>query len=184
MARKNIRSKHKNHVIFEGRYLRLIKKEGWEFIERNNCTDIVIVVAMTKDHNVLFVEQYRPPIESKTIEFCAGLINDEGKKKETLLKGAKRELFEETGYEAGRLEVILKGPVSGGSSADLVTMVRAYDLVKKGKGGGDGTEGITVHEVPLKNVDGWLKRMEKKGYLIEPKIYSGLYFLRQYNRGS
>jgi ADP-ribose pyrophosphatase len=61
----------------------------------------------------------------------------------------------------------------------MVTMVRAFDLKKIGPGGGDESEGIIVHQVPLKSVRTWLKSKEKKGFLIEPKVYAGLYFLNQ-----
>ena len=51
-------------------------------------------------------------------------------------------------------------------------------MVKKGAGGGDKTESIKVHEVPLKEADLWLYEMEKKGLLVDPKVYVGLYFLK------
>jgi len=166
-------------VLHEGRYIRFVKEGGWEFVERSNCTGIVIIVAKTDDDRVIFVEQYRPPVRKKVIEFPAGLVSDEhGLKGESLESAAIRELFEETGYRAKRMKKFLTGPVSGGSTSDLVTMVRAYGLKKTGKGGGDSTENITVHEVPLSNVERWLKQKEKKGYLLEPKIFAGLYFLK------
>ena len=73
---------------------------------------------------------------------------------------------------------ILKGPVSSGSNADLITMFLAKDVKKVSEGGGDDSESIIVHSVPLGNVDQWLAKMERKGYLVEPKIYTGLYFLQ------
>ena len=180
--KKRVKKVYKSHVIYEGRFLRFIKKDRWEFIERNNCSAIVIIVAVTKENKVLFVEQYRPPVGKKVIEFPAGLINDECvSKKESILEGARRELLEERGYAAKRIKKLISGPVSGGSSADIVTMLMAFDLEKKGKGGGVPDEGITVHEVLLDKAEGWLKDMEKKGRLVEPKIYSGLYFLHKYN---
>ena len=44
-------------------------------------------------------------------------------------------------------------------------------------GGGHGSERITVHEIPLGEVPGWLKKKEKEGVSIDPKVYAGLYFL-------
>ncbi len=165
--------------------MRLVKKGEWEFVERNNCSGIVIIVAMTDDQKVIFVEQYRPPVDKRVIEFPAGLVNDHCHlKTESLLTAAKRELLEETGYQAQRMVELLKGPVSSGSSGDIVTMVLATGLKKVALGGGaDEFESIIVHEVDLKDVDAWLKRMENKAYLVEPKIYTGLYFLKNYNMG-
>lgn len=183
--KKKVKQEHRNCIVFEGKYIRLIKKENWEFIERNNCSAIVIIAAMTQEEKVLFVEQFRPPVGKNVIEFPAGLINDEtASESESIIEGARRELFEETGYLAKKMKKLLSGPVSGGSSADIVTMFLALDLVKKGKGGGIVGEGITVHEVPLHSVESWLQTMERKGRLIEPKIYSGLYFLHKYNDAS
>ena len=144
--------KHKK-VVHEGRYLRLIHQDGWEYFERCNCTGIVIIVAKTNARKVILVEQFRPPVGRKVIEFPAGLINDrQFKKKETLARAALRELFEETGYRAKGVRRLLIGPVSAGACSDLVTMVEAYGLRKAGAGGGDHTENITVHEVPLDRV--------------------------------
>jgi len=168
----------KRTVIAEGNFIRFVKEDGWEYVERNNCSGVVIIVAITDEGNVIFVEQYRPPVKAKVIEFPAGLINDHSlKDDESFEEAAKRELFEETGYIAGKIEQLLQGPVSGGFTPDMVTMVRARDLKKEGDGGGDQTEDIIVHEVPFNNVPQWLKDKEQEGFLIEPKIFSGLYFL-------
>ncbi|HBR13939.1 MAG TPA: hypothetical protein DD723_00115 [Candidatus Omnitrophica bacterium] len=169
----------KKIIMVEGEYIRLVKKGEWEYVERNNCSGVVIVVAVTREGNVLFVEQYRPPVDRIVIEFPAGLVDDfESAKKETVITAAKRELFEETGYRAGRIIKLLEGPVSSGLSSDKVTMVKALDLEKVSEGGGVDNESITVHEIPLKSVGQWLKEMREKGYWVEPKIYAGLYFLQ------
>jgi len=180
------KSLHPKRVILkEGNFMRLVKKGEWEFVERNNCSGIVIIVAMTDQEKVIFVEQYRPPVDKKVIEFPAGLVNDHGHPKiESFVTAAKRELLEEAGYQAQRIVKLLEGPVSSGSSGDIVTMVLATGLKKVASGGGvDEFESIIVHEVDLKDVDSWLKKMESQGYLVEPKIYTGLYFLKNYNMG-
>ncbi len=165
-------------VLAEGDFLRLVREGKWEYIERNNCRGIVIILAMTDDEKIILVEQYRQPVHKMVIEFPAGLICDDPKhKNESIVTAAKRELLEETGYKAQKIVRLLTGPVSSGSSADLVTMMRAYGLTKMSAGGGDHTEAIRVHEVPLRQVEQWLKRMSRRGYLIEPKVYTGLFFL-------
>ncbi len=156
----------------------MIREGRWEYVERNNCRGIVIILAMTDDDKIILVEQYRQPVHKKVIEFPAGLINDDPKhKNESLITAAKRELLEETGYKAQRIVKLLTGPVSSGFSADLVTLVRAYGLTKISDGGGDHTEAIRVHEVPLRDAEQWIKKMSIRGYLIEPKVYTGLFFL-------
>lgn len=169
-------------LVWSGRYISFLKQSNWEFVKRNNCTGIVIILAMTKEDRVLLVEQFRPPVCKKVIEYPAGLISDKASfKNETVLTAARRELLEETGYKAKKMFKILEGPVSSGLTADLVTFVMAQDLTKVNQGGGDGTENIKVHEVPLAKVDGWVRNKVRRGYLVDPKIYAGLYFFHQYS---
>ena len=165
-------------ILHEGDFLRMVREGRWEYIERNNCRGIVIILAMTDDERVILVEQYRQPVHKRVIEFPAGLICDDPKhKNESVTTAAKRELLEETGTKAKKIVKLLTGPVSSGSSADLVTMVRACGLTKISDGGGDHTEAIRVHEVPLRDAEQWLEKMSGRGYLIEPKVYTGLFFL-------
>jgi ADP-ribose pyrophosphatase len=171
----------KNSLVWSGKYLSFFKEKNWEYVKRNNCTGIVIILAKTKEDKVLLVEQFRPPVKKRVIEYPAGLVNDQNKKtKESLLEAAKRELFEETGYKAKKIFKVIEGPVSSGLTADLVTFVMAQGLTKVGKGGGDKTENITIHEVELQKVPAWIKSKIRRGYLVDPKIYAGLYLFAQY----
>ena len=64
--------------------------------------DYAAVVAITEDQRVLAVRQYRPAVERHTIELPSGLV-DPG---ESPAEAARRELLEETGYEAAEVEVL------------------------------------------------------------------------------
>ena len=166
-------------ILHKGKYLDLIREDNWEYVRRNNCNGIVIIVPMTRDHKIILVEQFRRPVEAHVIEWPAGLVNDQGPHgSETLEAAARRELLEETGYEAGQMAPLVEGPVSSGLSREIVTFFQALDVEKKSDGGGDATEAIIVHEVPLKEADLWLYEMEKKGRMVDPKVYIGLYFLK------
>ncbi len=167
-------------TLYEGKYVRLIGEEGWEFVERANCTGIVMMVGMTDDRKVVLVEQHRVPVGCAVIEFPAGLVNDcAAFKGETLEAAARREYEEETGYRPMKMELIMEGPASAGLSTNLVTIFRASGLKKVSAGGGDLLESITVHEVPLDQTETWLAAMHKRGFLIDPKVYAGLYFLNR-----
>jgi ADP-ribose pyrophosphatase len=166
-------------ILHSGKYLELICADEWEYVKRKHCKGVVVIVPVTKDGMVILVEQFRRPVEAQVIEWPAGLVDDkEAHSGETMEAAARRELFEETGYEADHLTLLAGGPVSSGLSAEIITFFKAVDVVKKGAGGGDATESIKVHEVPLKEVDLWLYEMGKKGFLVDPKIYVGLYFLK------
>jgi ADP-ribose pyrophosphatase len=168
----------KHKILYAGKYLKLLGHKGWEFVKRNDCTGIVVIAALTRGKKVIFVEQYRVPLEKNVIELPAGLVGDMcHSRKESMTVAAKRELLEETGYRAKRMRFILEGPVSSGMSAQQIAFYRAEGLVKESEGGGDETENITVHEIPLKKAHGWLMQMQRKGRLVDPKVYAGLYFL-------
>ncbi len=167
-------------VVSEGKFVRLLIKDGWEYVERPNCTGVVIIVAMTVDGKLLFTEQFRIPLGKSVIEFPAGLVGDRtGQETEVLEVAAARELLEETGYEAQRILPLATGPTSAGLSNELVTLVQAVGLTRRSVGGGEGSERITVHEVPLGDVERWLHQQEQRGKLVDPKIYAGLYLLRR-----
>jgi len=64
-----------------------------------DAPDWINVIPLTDDRQVLMVRQYRFGIEEFTLEIPGGMC-DPG---ESPLEAARRELLEETGYEAGAL---------------------------------------------------------------------------------
>jgi ADP-ribose pyrophosphatase len=165
-------------TLCEGRWLSLRKRGRWEYAERNNPGGAVIIVAVTPDDRVLFVEQYRVSILKRTIEMPAGLVGDlADQPDESALLAAARELEEETGYRCGRVDFIHEGPSSSGMSTEMIAFVRAHDLVRVGHGGGDETENIVVHEVPRREAGAWLFARAAEGYSVDPKLFAGLWFL-------
>lgn len=170
--------KAKDKLIGEGKFLRLWNRGSWEFVQRKSCTGVVIIAAMTKDNKVILVEQFRVPVGKKVIELPAGLVGDVNAR-ESFQTAAQRELFEETGWWPRKVEILIQGPAASGMSCEELTFCLARDLIKKGDGGGDHTEDIITHEVPLAKIEAWLKQKQKKGYRIDPKIFTGIYFLNQ-----
>lgn len=165
-------------VLGRGKYLQLITRNGWECVERRNISGIVVMVPMTRDRKVVLIEQYRPAVMGYVIEFPAGLVGDlPGKRRESFVTAAKRELIEETGYAARSMKFVLEGPPSAGMSAEHIRFYLATGLKKVGSGGGDGSEDIRVFTVPLRGVDRFIESRRKKGAFIDPKVYTGLYFI-------
>jgi ADP-ribose pyrophosphatase len=171
-------------TLFEGRWLRIRRRGRWEYVERVHAGGMaVIIVAATPERKLLFVEQERIPVEGPTIEMPAGLVGDEDGA-ETLEAAASRELLEETGWQAGRIEVMLVGPTSSGLTSERVAFVRATGLEKVGDGGGDATERIRVHEVPVDEAPAWLVRKMGEGYQLDAKLWAGLWLLDRNPDGS
>jgi ADP-ribose pyrophosphatase len=171
-------------TLFEGRWLSLRKRGRWEYAERNNPGGAVIILAVTPEDKVLFVEQYRVSILKNTIEMPAGLVGDEaGQHDESALHAARRELEEETGYRCARVDFVHEGPSSSGMSTEMIAFVRAWDLVRVGPGGGDESENIVVHEVPRREAGAWLFARAAEGYSIDPKLFAGLWFIEHGRAG-
>ena len=137
----------------------------------------MVVAAVTDDRRLLLTEQFRIPVNRSVIELPAGLVGDiEGEEEEELATAAERELLEETGYQAHKLELLTIGPPSAGMASEIVAFFRAREVTKVHDGGGDDSEEIVVHAVPLEGIDNWLDQQAAAGLLIDPKVYAGLYF--------
>lgn len=165
-------------TIARGRFLNLMKRGTWEYASRTGAADVVIVVPLTSEGKLIFVEQFRPPVGRRVIEFPAGLAGDDsGREDEALEEAARRELEEETGYRAGRLHHAFTGPSSAGLTDEITTIFLASELERVADGGGVGGEDITVHEVPLVDVDTWLADQRRQGSYVAARVYAGLYLL-------
>src|SRR5688572_27968785 len=171
-------------VLYEGDWLRLVRRGRWESCERTHGQGMaVIVVAVTPDDDILFVEQYRVPLGARTIEMPAGLVGDDHDH-DTLESAAQRELIEETGWDPARVEVLLTGPTSAGMSSERIAFVRATQLRKVGDGGGVDGEDILVHEVPRADAPAWLMRKQAEGFELDLKLWAGLWMIERNPDGS
>jgi len=171
-------------TVYEGKWLRVKICGRWEYAERTHADGLaVIIVAVTPENNLLLVEQYRVPIDSKAIEMPAGLVGDVDAG-ESIRLSAERELLEETGWQASRIQVLMTGPTSAGFSSERVCFVRASGLTRVHAGGGDAHENIRVHEVSVVEAPGWLARKMSEGYAVDPRIWAGLWLIDRNPDGS
>ena len=176
-------------TVHEGKWLRMKRRGQWEYCERSHGKDgmAVIIIAVTPDDEVLFVEQYRVPLGARTIEMPAGLVGDlvhgDGRE-DTLERAAQRELAEETGWHPEKVDVLLIGPTSSGMSSERIAFVRARDLTKVGEGGGVDNENITVHTVPRADAPRWLMQKQAEGFELDLKLWAGLWMIDHNPDGS
>jgi len=172
-----MKEEHQLRVLAEGKYVRLVARGRWEWAERTNTSGAVVIVAVTSDRQLVLIEEYRHPLSARVVELPAGLVGDEpGTGEEDLVEAAKRELFEETGCVSQQWRHLIEGPSSPGLTNEHYTMFLALDAKKVGAGGGDDSEDIHVHMVPLDQVETWLQERQRQGLLVDPKVYTGLYF--------
>jgi len=163
-------------VLAKGRYLTLVDEGGWEYVTRPGVTGIVVIIALTQDRRLVLVEQYRPAVHKRVIELPAGLVGDvDGQHAESMADAAARELEEETGYAAAEMVALYEGPIAVGVSDEIVSFFEARGLTRVGAGGGDETEDITVHEVPLGKLKEFLAEKVEAGLSVDVKTYAGLF---------
>ena len=167
-------------TLYEGKHLNVARRGTWEYATRPKIDGIVMIVAVTDDHKLLLVEQERAPVGRRVIELPAGLAGDEpGTQGEDLAVAARRELREETGYEAAEMVKVAEGPPSAGMTDEIITVFRATRLKRVGEAGGVEGEDIRLHEVPVAGVRQWLAERGRAGLMIDLKIYAGLYFVEE-----
>lgn len=154
-----------SETLWSGSHLAVRRRDGWEYAERPNASGVVAVLAVD-DGYVLLIEQHRPPLGCRCLELPAGLVDDD----ETAEQAAARELEEETGWRAGRLERIGEFASSSGLTSERVTLVRATELSKVDEGGGVGGEDIAVHRVPLDGLAGFVADRRAAGVAVDVKL--------------
>lgn len=163
--------------LFVGRYISVWSRGKWEYVTRKIRRPAVGIVAVTDDDRVVLVEQFRPPADEYVVELPAGLTGDvAGAESESLVEAAKRELLEETGYEAARWTELTRGYSSPGLTDEQTALFLAESLVKRGAGGGVDGEGIVIHEVPINGVLAWLA---ERGAKADLKLLAGLYAVQE-----
>jgi ADP-ribose pyrophosphatase len=162
--------------VFEGKHLLVLERDNWQFVERTKGQSAVVILAVTDDDRILFVEQFRRPVNARVIDFPAGLVGDEDDHDDPA-ETAKKELLEETGYACMRVERLTSGPTSPGITSETVAFYAASGLEQRGSGGGVGGEEITVHRIQRNAVVDWLKRKNGEGVLIDVKVWGGLWWL-------
>lgn len=165
-------------VLARGKFLELVDEGGWEYVQRHGASGVVLIVATTERRELVLVEQYRVPVHNRVIELPAGLVGDVPEHAaEPLERAAARELEEETGFVARTWQRLVDIPSAVGVSTEVATFFRATGLERIGKGGGDHTEDITVHLVPLDEIRLFLAEKLAAGKLVDPRIYAALYFI-------
>ena len=155
-------------VMWAGKYVRALKRDKWEYASRTNNIGAVVILA-EYEGKVILVDQPRVPLDSRCIELPAGLVGDhdpDATPEDTAIK----ELEEETGFTAERVERLGEFYSSPGMLAEAFTLVRAHGLRRIGEGGGDEHEDINVHLVPRADIPNFIEQKRAEGFGIDVKL--------------
>jgi len=157
-------------TIWAGKWITAKRRGRWEYVSRARNIRAAVILPLDGG-DVVLVEQYRVPLGRNCLELPAGLIGDEaGSENEDPLAAARRELVEETGYEAAEWANLGEYFSSPGMLSESFTLLRARGLTKIGDGGGVEGENITVHRVALAEISEFVTQMRAKGVVIDVKL--------------
>jgi ADP-ribose pyrophosphatase len=155
-------------LMWEGKFVRAMRRERWEYASRTRGIRAVVILA-EHEGKVIVVEQPRVPTDCRCLELPAGLVGDHDP--EATVEGtAIKELEEETGFTAERIERLGDFFASPGMLSEGFTLVRAHGVRKIGEGGGDEHEDIIVHLVPRAEIPNFLEQRRAEGFGIDAKL--------------
>ena len=155
-------------LMWEGKYVRAFKRDKWEYASRANNINAVVILA-EYEGKVILIDQPRVPPDCRCIELPAGLVGDEDPNA-TPESTAIKELEEETGFTAERVERLGDFLASPGMLSEAFTLVRAHGVRKVGNGGGDESEDITVHLVPRADIPNFVEQKRAEGFGVDVKL--------------
>ncbi|MCC5942765.1 MAG: NUDIX hydrolase [Balneolaceae bacterium] len=112
-----------------------------------NAPEWINVIALTADHEIVLVEQYRAGIDEVTLEIPGGMV-DRG---ESPAEAAQRELLEETGFRSKSWTFLGKTSSNPAILSNYTHLYLAENCEKTDKQHTDGSEDIRIHKMPMKN---------------------------------
>ena len=119
-----------SEIVFHGRIWD-VARESFTYAGADLVREFVVhpgavaVVALDEQDRVLFIRQYRHPVRSYLWELPAGLLDVAGEPK---AEAARRELLEESGYEATSIEPLLDFYTTPGGNSEMISIFLARGL--------------------------------------------------------
>ena len=135
----------------------------WDYIHHDGAA---CVVAVNSSGKLLMVRQYRNALDRFTLELPAGKLDSPD---EPTIECATRELEEETGYKAGRMEYLLTVNTTVAFCNEKVDVYLATELEKTNQHL-DPEEEINVEEWDIDD----LKQLIYEGKMTDGKTISGI----------
>lgn len=127
----------------------------------------VVIVPVLPDGSLVFVEQYRYPINQVLLELPAGKLDPN----EDPAKCAERELQEETGYHTQQLSYLGKMVTTPGFCDEVIYMYKAH-VVSASQATPDEDEFLNVKIIHHTNIGA----LVQNGTLYDSKTITALFF--------
>jgi ADP-ribose pyrophosphatase len=131
----------------------------------------VVVLPVLQDGRIVLIRQYRHSVQQYLWELVAGRRDGD----ETFVSGARRELQEETGYTAGKMQLLLDLFPSPGFLRENMAIFLATGL-KKGAANPEPDEKITQTIVTLREAEKWIR----SGKIRDGKTVAGILYYAKY----
>lgn len=167
-------------TLHEGKYVRFFrryfidrkgKKNFWEVFERKIPGHIVCAVPITEKNEIVLEKIFRVPLKKTILDIPVGLVDRQG---ETEEESVRRELLEETGYDAPSFELLGRFSADAGLQPTELIFFLATGAVKIKEPEPDDVEEIEVVTVPLKELAAYI---EKEKITVDIKIAAAVAFL-------
>ena len=151
----------KENEIYKGRICRFTHNEVTFEDGSTGYRDVlhlpgaVAILAQDNEGNIFFVEQFRHAVMETLLELPAGMLE----KGEDPEEAALRELEEETGYKAHRIELLCSFFTSPGVVNEKIYLFTASDLEKTSQHL-DEDEFLKVRKIPAQQVEKMIQNNE------------------------
>ena len=155
-------------VTWEGKFVRAMRRGKWEYASRTNDIRAVVILA-EYEGKVILIDQPRVPLDIRCVELPAGLVGDDDPDA-TVESAAVKELEEEAGFTAERVERLGDFHASPGMLSESFTLVRAHGVRRIGEGGGDDNEDIAVHLIARPDIPNFIEQKRAEGFAIDVKL--------------
>jgi ADP-ribose pyrophosphatase len=178
MASNLIEETLTQNVIYNGQIFQLTKNTVRLPNQKITTRDIVnhpgaVALLPIYNNHIIFVRQYRYAIDQVTLEIPAGTLREGEDPREC----AHRELVEETGYHAQRLEKLFECYLAPGYSSERVTMFLATGLSKQQQAL-DDDEFIEVVTISISKAIDLIRRNQ----IVDTKTIAGILYFNRYRQ--